>query len=75
MPRALVLPNNTTHHPATPLLLLAASVVAGPWLAVVAVAWAAHIAWDRGVGDDRRLPDGSIRTRNTPRPTVPEHAA
>jgi len=64
MPRALVTPYNATHHPATPPLLLAASVLAGPWLATVAVSWAAHIAWDRGVGYDLRRPDGSIRMQN-----------
>ncbi len=79
MPRALVRPYNTTHHPATPLLLLAASVLAGPWLAVVAVSWAAHIAWDRGVGYDLRRPDGSIRMHDTTPSIRPaagsEHAA
>ncbi len=69
MPRALVPLYNTTHHPATPPLLLAASVLAGPWLAVVSVSWAAHIAWDRGVGYDLRRPDGSIRTHDKTPPT------
>ena len=61
MPRQLVRPYNTTHHPLTPVALVALVPLLGPPLGVLGLAWTAHIAWDRGVGYDLRLPDGSIR--------------
>lgn len=66
MPRALVRPYNTTYHPVTALALLAASTVTGLRTLALALAWGAHICWDRGIGYDLRLPDGSIRDPRRP---------
>ena len=51
---------NLLHHPAVPaaLLALAASGVLGRYWLVASLAWAAHIAIDRGVGYGLRTRDG-----------------
>ena len=60
LPRRAVPAYNALHHPATPLLLLLAAT-AGPlarlWV-VAALAWGAHIAFDRACGYGLRTPDG-----------------
>lgn len=60
MPRRAVLPYNLAHHPAGPAVLLAAAAVwASAPAAVLALAWAAHLVWDRSVGYGLRARDGS----------------
>jgi hypothetical protein len=61
MPRQMVRVYNATHHLAGPWLLTAAAVllVSAP-LAAGALAWHAHVQWDRGVGYGLRDADGRI---------------
>ena len=51
---------NLLHHPAVPAVLLLAGVVGllGSYWLVAGLAWAAHIAVDRGVGYGLRTRDG-----------------
>ena len=60
LPARAVPAYNVLHHPAVPaaLLVLAASGALGRYWLVAALAWAAHIAIDRGVGYGLRTKDG-----------------
>jgi Domain of unknown function (DUF4260) len=63
MPPRVVPVYNAVHHWAGPTLLAAAAVALGSTpLVVLAVSWASHLAWDRGVGYSLREADGSMRT-------------
>lgn len=62
LPRRAVRPYNAAHHPGGPAVLLVLALAAAWWpVAVLAVAWASHLAWDHGVGYRLRAADGSIR--------------
>jgi hypothetical protein len=58
-PRAVPL-FNAMHHPALPLAVLGLAVVGvlTPFWLVGALAWLGHIAFDYGLGDGQRTPDG-----------------
>ena len=58
LPARAVLPYNALHHPAVPAAMLAASALLGTYCLVAALAWAAHVAIDRGVGYGPRAKDG-----------------
>ncbi len=63
MPRRVVPLYNAVHHWAGPVLLGAAALALGSApLGVLALSWASHLAWDRGVGYTLRNRDGSPRT-------------
>jgi Domain of unknown function (DUF4260) len=62
MPRRVVPVYNAVHHWAGPALLAAAALASGSTpLVVLALSWASHLAWDRGVGYTLREVDGSMR--------------
>lgn len=61
---------NALHHPLNPgLLALAALLASNTTIAALAIAWAAHIAWDRGLGYRLRAADGTLRPPTSPRPS------
>lgn len=61
MPKRAVRPYNTVHHPVGPMALLIVGLLAdAPTIIVLALAWASHLLWDRGVGYGRRSPEGAI---------------
>jgi hypothetical protein len=61
LPRRAVVPYNVAHHPVGPVLVLAIAIgLRNPAMAVLAIAWMSHLAWDRGVGYGLRGPAGEI---------------
>ena len=65
-PRAVPL-YNALHGFATPAVIAAVGVFAGPAWLTAAVGWAFHIYFDRAVGLGLRTPSGFLRTQEPTR--------
>ena len=53
---------NTVHSFVIPIVLMLVGLWLPPVVFVAGVAWAAHIAWDRGLGYGPRTPEGYQRS-------------
>jgi hypothetical protein len=65
-PRAVPL-YNALHRFATPAVIVAVGVFAGPAWVTAAVGWALHICFDRAVGLGLRTPSGFLRNQEPTR--------